>query len=199
MTGKEKEYGVTAESPIVLYYYDELTDTDWFCKLLKQRFRALGHMREIKFVKWDCYKELPGRDGDLFIFDAVTMSALVDKGFLHQLPDIIDVDDMFTWTIEKSKVRQKTYGVPLMVCSNALICRREDDRKIRSIMDLHEPVAIPLRSMMMYYYLQELCQARHRKSGMPVCFGIPPLLEVGHGISDGSRHPFDIIFNVRLI
>ena len=36
MTGKEKEYGVTAESPIVLYYYDELTDTDWFCKLLKQ-------------------------------------------------------------------------------------------------------------------------------------------------------------------
>lgn len=114
-------------------------------------------MREIRFVKWDCYKELPGRDGDLFIFDAVTMSALVDKGFLHQLPDIIDVDDMFTWTIEKSKVRQKTYGVPLMVCSNALICRREDDRKIRSIMDLHEPVAIPLRSMMMYYYLQAFC------------------------------------------
>ncbi len=118
MTGKEKEYGVTAGSPIVLYYYDELTDTDWFCKLLKQRFRASGHMREIKFVKWDCYKELPGRDGDLFIFDAVTMSALVDKGFLYQLPDIIDVDDMFTWTIEKSKVGRKptvsrSWSVPM--------------------------------------------------------------------------------------
>ena len=154
---KGKEHSGTAESPIVLYYYYDLADTDWFCKLLKQRFRASGHMREIEFVNWNCYKELPGRDGDLFIYDAVALSALVDKGFLHQLPDIIDVNDMFSWTIDKSKVRQKTYGVPLMVCSNALICRREDDRKIRSVMDLHEPVAIPLRSMMMYYYLQTFC------------------------------------------
>ena len=48
------------------------------------------------------------------------------------------------------------------------------------------------------FLLQELCQARHRKSGMPVCFGIPPLLEVGHGISDGSRHPFDIFLMLDL-
>ena len=114
-------------------------------------------MREIKFVNWNCYIELPGRDGDLFIYDAVAMSALVDKGYLHQLPETIDVDDMFSWTIDKSKVRQKTYGVPLMACSNALICRREDDREIRNIMDLHEPVAVPLASMIMYYYLQAFC------------------------------------------
>ena len=154
---KGKDHIGAAESPIVMYYYFDLTDTDWFCKLLKQRFRASVHTREIEFVNWNCYKELPGRDGDLFIYDAVAMSALVDKGFLHQLPDIIDMDDMFGWTIEKSKVRQKTYGIPLMICSNALICRREDDRNIRSIMDLHEPVAIPLHSMMMYYYLQAFC------------------------------------------
>ncbi len=89
---KGKEHSGTAESPIVLYNFD-LTDTDWFCKLLKQRFHASGHMREIKFVNWNCYKELPGRDGDLFIYDAGAMSAFVDKGFLHQLPEIIDVDD----------------------------------------------------------------------------------------------------------
>ena len=154
---KRKDHNSAAASPIVLYYYFDLTDTDWFCRFLEQRFRASGHTREIRFVNWNCYKELPGRDGDLFIYDAVAMSALVDKGFLHQLPEVIDVDDMFSWTIDKSKVRQKTYGVPLMVCSNALICRREDDRNIRSVMDLHEPVAIPLRSMMMYYYLQAFC------------------------------------------
>ena len=154
---KEKEHSGTAESPIVLYYYYDLTDTDRFCRLLKQQFRASGHTRGIRFVNWNCYKELPGRDGDLFIYDGVAMSALVDKGFLHQLPDVIDVHDMFSWTIDKGKVRQKTYGVPLMVCANALICRREDDRNIRSIMDLHEPVAIPLRSMVMYYYLQAFC------------------------------------------
>ena len=154
---KGKETSGAAGSPIVVYYYDLLTDTDRFCRLLRQRFRASGHSRGISFVGWNCYRELPGRDGDLYIYDAVAMSALADKGFLHQLPDIIDVGDMFGWTIDKGKVRQKTYGVPLMLCANALICRREDDRNIRSIMDLHEPVAIPLRSMMMYYYLQAFC------------------------------------------
>ena len=154
---KGKGHSGAAGSPIVLYYYYDLTDTDWFCRLLQQRFRASGHTRGIIFVNWNCYSELPGRDGDLFIYDAVAMSALVDKGFLRQLPDIIDVSDVFSWIIDKGKVRKKTYGVPLMVCSNALICRREDDRGIRSVMDLHEPVAIPLRSMMMYYYLQAFC------------------------------------------
>ncbi len=149
---KGQEQNRTADSPIILYCFD-LTDMDWFCRILKQRFRETGHTHEIRFVYWNCYKELPGRDGDLFIYDAVTLSALVDKGFLHQLPDVIDVDDMFSWTIDRSKVRQKTYGVPIMLCANALICRREDDRGIRSVMDLHEPVAMPLRSMMMYYLL----------------------------------------------
>ena len=159
---KGKEYSGTAESPIVLYYYYDLTDTDWFCRLLEQRFRASGHKRGIRFVNWNCYKEPPGRDGDLFIYDAVAMTALVDKGFLRPLPDIIDVSDMFSWTIDKSKVRRKTYGVPLMVCANSLICRREDDREIRSIMDLHEPVAIPLRTMVMYYYLQAFCNYQNK-------------------------------------
>lgn len=85
------------------------------------------------------------------------MSALVDKGFLHQLPEIIDTGDMFSWTIDKSKVRKKTYGIPLMICANTLFCRKEDDRNIKNIMQLHDSMAIPLRSMLFYYYLQAFC------------------------------------------
>ena len=33
---KGKEHIGTAEPPIVVYYYYDLTDTDWFCKLLKE-------------------------------------------------------------------------------------------------------------------------------------------------------------------
>ena len=64
---------------------------------------------------------------------------------------------MFGWIIDKSKVSRKTYGIPVMLCSNALICRKEDDRNIRNIMELHERVAIPMRTMLMYYYLQIFC------------------------------------------
>ena len=144
-------------SPIVIYYYYDFADTDYFCRELERRFRESGHMRPIKFVNWNCYQGLPGKDGDIFIYDAIAMSALADKGFLHQLPEIIDTGDMFSWTIDKSKVQKKTYGIPLMVCANTLFCRKEDDRNIRNIMQLHDSMAIPLRSMLMYYYLQAFC------------------------------------------
>ena len=96
-------------SPIVIYYYYDFADTGHFCRELERRFRDSGHARPIKFINWNCYRELPGRDGDIFIYDAIAMSALVAKGFLHRLPEIIDTGDMFSWTIDKSKVQKKTY------------------------------------------------------------------------------------------
>ena len=142
---------------IKIYYFYDFTDTDHFCRKLEQRFRETGHDRPLEFVCWNCYQQEPGRDGDIFIYDGVTMTALVNKGYLHELPQIIDVSDMFRWTIEKSKVKKKTYGVPVMICADALITRRKDDRNIRNIFDLHERTAIPLKSMLMYYYIQAFC------------------------------------------
>ena len=149
-------------SPIIIYLFYGLTDTECFCRMLQQRFQKTGHTRPLKFIEWNCYKGPPGRDGDIFIYDAVTMSALVDQGFLQRLPDIIDIGDMFNWVIDKSKVQQKTYGIPLMLCANTLICRRKDDQYISNIMDLKENVSIPMHSMLMYYYLQSFCNYQDR-------------------------------------
>ncbi len=144
-------------TPVRIYYYYDFTDTVHFCRRLEQRFRETGHERPLEFVNWNCYKGPPGRDGDIFIYDAIALTTLVDKGYLHQLPEIIDTSDMFTWTIDKSKVRQKTYGVPVMICANTLICRKKDDDHIKNIFDLHERTAIPLKTMLMYYYIQAFC------------------------------------------
>ena len=153
----EQAFKYGDDSPITIYYYYDFTDTDLFCALLEKRFRETGHKRRLRFIRWNCYKEEPGRDGDLFIYDAVVLSALADKGYLHRLPDVINTDNMFSWTIDRSKVQKKTYGIPLMICANVLICRRKDDLNIRNIMDLHEPAVIPLKSMLLYYYLQAFC------------------------------------------
>ena len=150
-------YEISDASPIVIYYYYDLSDTAYFCRTLQQRFRETGHTRPLKLIEWNCYKGPPGIDGDIFIYDAVAMSALVDQGYLQRIPNIIDLGDVFNWVIEKGKVRQKTYGIPLMLCANALICRRKDDRQISNVMELNESVAIPMRTMLMYYYLQSFC------------------------------------------
>ena len=188
----------TDDSPIVIYYYFDLADTDHFCRKLEQRFRASGHTRWIEFKNWNCYKTEPGRDGDIFIYDAIALSALAEKGYLHRLPEIIDTEDMFGWTIDKSKVRKKTYGIPLMICSNALICRREDDRGISNITELHENVAIPMRTMLMYYYLQAFCNYQDKSGGYKMLEHLADLMGGREFLDTSSLDDYDGIrrFNV---
>ena len=69
-------------SPIV-FYYDEIDGMEYLQPRLEERFRQTGHTRPIIFKEYDCYKELPGTDGDLYTYDAVVLTALVDKRFLR--------------------------------------------------------------------------------------------------------------------
>ena len=190
----EPANGTSAASPIVIYFFYDLSDTDCFCRILEQRFRKTGHTRPLRFIEWNCYKGPPGRDGDVFIYDAVTMSALVDQGFLQRLPDIIDVGDMFSWVIDKSKVRQKTYGIPLMLCANTLICRRKDDQHISNVMNLHDSVAVPMHTMLMYYYLQSFCNYQDRSGRhYKVMQHLTSLMGGKAFLDQSSRKNFDCI------
>ncbi len=136
-------------SPII-FYYDELDGLEYLWPKLEERFQQTGHARRILFREYDSYKELPGTDGDLYTYDAVTLSALVDKGFLRSLPKTVTCTSVFPWIMEKSKIRQRSYGVPFMLCANVLICRQKDDPHIQNILELNENAAIPLRSMLMF-------------------------------------------------
>ena len=152
----------------IVIYYDNIIGTEGYRALLEQRFREAGHDRPITFKAWDCYKDVPEADGDLYIYDAIVLSALVDKGILGVLPGGADAGDVFGWVTAKSKVRRRSYGLPVMLCSNALICRREDDRHVRNIMELDEEAAIPLRSMLMYYFVQAFCTNLNIRKSMKV-------------------------------
>ena len=146
-------------SPIVFYYFN-MTGTESFRRLLEDRFRQTGHPRKIEFREWNCYRELPGADADLIAYDAVVLSALVDKGFLVPVPGDISAAGVFPWVTDSCSVRRRTYGLPIMMCSNTLICRRKDDQHITNLMELHENVAIPMRSMLMFYYIQAVFSSR---------------------------------------
>lgn len=162
-----KKTGSEELSPIILYY-DELEGMESVWPRLEERFRRTGHSRPILFREYDSYKELPGTDGDLYTYDAVVLSALVDKGFLRALPKAVTYDHVFPWIMDKTRVRQRNYGVPFMLCSNALICRQKEDLHARNIMELHENVAIPMRSMLMFYFVQAVIENQSLKKSFHV-------------------------------
>ena len=82
-------------SPIVFYYFFDFSNAEAFCRLLSRRFRESGHKREIEFRCWNCYHEEPDRNGDLFCYDALVLSALVANNVIRELPDIIDTGNIF--------------------------------------------------------------------------------------------------------
>lgn len=151
------------KSPIVFYYFD-LNGTGSFRKLVEERFRQTGIARTIVFREWNCYSELPGEDGDLFLYDGIALPALASKGILRPVPDSLSSekvfsgnDDIFPWVMDRGRYWNKLFGLPVMMCSNALFCRKKDYNNVRSIMELDEPVAIPVQSMLMFYFVQAIC------------------------------------------
>ena len=154
-------------SPII-FYYDELDGLEYLWPRLEERFRQTGHTRQILFREYDSYKEMPGTDGDLYTYDAIALSALVDKGFFRSLPKTVSCRSVFPWIMEKSRIRQRSYGVPFMLCANVLICRQKDYTPVHNIMELNENVAIPLRSMLMFYFVQAVCENLSLKKSIRV-------------------------------
>ena len=136
---------------LIVYCYRQISDPPVFCDLLAARFRQTGHERKIEFRFWDCYKQLPGRDGDLYIYDSMVLSALADKGYIRRLPDIIDTSGVFEWILNGSKFQKQIFGIPFMACSNVLMCRKGESVPLDSL--CKGQIAAPMKSMIGEYYV----------------------------------------------
>ena len=154
------------DSPIIIYYYFDLSDTEAFCKQLEKWFRDSGHTRPLEFRSWNCYNTKPGFDGDIYCYDAIVMSTLVDEGYLHVLPDIIDTSKTFPWILDRSRIHNKIYGIPLMACSNVLICKEEDYFPMNNIFEIPQGLAAPLKSMAYFYYLYAFCTIQGKEDAV---------------------------------
>ena len=154
------------DTPIIIYYYFDLSDTDDFCKKLEKWFRDSGHTRPLEFRSWNCYNDKPDHDGDIYCYDAIVMSNLVNEGYLHELPDIIDTSKVFPWILDRSRIKRKIYGIPLMACANVLICKEEDYFPMDNIFDIPQGLAAPLKSMASFYYLYAFCNIQNKEDAI---------------------------------
>lgn len=175
----------------IIIYYCEFTGSDAYRTLLEERFRQTGHDRQLVFKDWYCYKELPGKDGDLYVYDGVVMPSLAAKGFFRALPGAASAGDVFSWVTDKSQLLYKVYGLPIMLCSSALICRKKDDLHIRNIMELHEKVAIPVRSMLLYYFIQSLCTTLNIHKSLKVMEHLVELIGGRDCLADSRFSDYD--------
>ena len=137
--------------PLIVYCYKQISDPMVFSDLLKKRFRQTGHTREIEFRYWDCYKQLPGQDGDVYIFDGMVLSALADKGYIRRLPDIIDTSSVFEWVLNGSKFNKQIFGFPFMLCTDVLISKKGTQTPLWSLSE--GEIAAPMKSMIGEYYI----------------------------------------------
>ena len=154
------------ESPIVFYYYFDVSDSDAFCSELERRFRESGHNRPIEFHSWNCYNDAPPEGGDIYCYDGLALSGLVHDGYIRQLPDIIDTTKMFDWILDRSRIHNKIYGIPFLTCAAVLICRDGEAKQIRNIYELPNSVAAPMQSMINNYYAYALCNFQSRKEDL---------------------------------
>ena len=153
------------DSPIIFYTFEYLRDPARFRTLLEERFRNTGHTRRIEFRDWNCYHEIPDTDGDIYAYDACTMSALVNKGIIRILPEIIDTGKVFYWILDRSRIRGKVYGFPFMTCANVLICRKKDYTPVNNIFEIEGGLSAPLKSMIGYYSVLAFCNYQDRSEG----------------------------------
>ena len=151
------------DSPLTVYCYRQISDAEVFCELLKTRFRNSGHTRGIEFRFWDCYKEPPGRDGDIYIYDGMALSWLAANGYIRRLPDIIDTSGVFEWVLNGSKVKKQIYGIPFTLCANVLISRKNEAAPLNGIPEGR--IAAPMRSMLGEYYVFAYFNSPERGTG----------------------------------
>lgn len=157
-----EEADETDDSPIEFYEYHDLTNIDFFEKLVTERFRASGHNREIHFHPWDCYDGIPNEKGDLYCYDSFVYSALCSRDLFLELPPAVHTEGVFEWMLDSTLYRRKRLGIPFLTCSVFLICREEKAENTENIYDLNGKLSTPLKSLMENYYLMALCDAETR-------------------------------------
>ena len=143
----------TGQEPLIFYCYEQMTDIEAFCRLAEEKFHAAGHRRPIEFRRYDCYEKAPERDGDLYVFDGMVLSAYAAQGLICEIPEKMVGDDVFEWVRDGSFYENRMYGIPFIVCTDVLISRKENDIPIRNIYGIKEEISAAMRPMLAEYYL----------------------------------------------
>lgn len=131
-----------AEAALNVALYKRIPDYDSFQKTIEDCWKKLHPDIELLFSDWDCYSGEAPDDLDVFVFDAISLDAFANEGYLLPLSeeDIQDYDDLIPSFVEGCRVNGGLYGVPQLVCNDFLFTRKQDDemKAVQSLDELYE-------------------------------------------------------------
>jgi len=122
---------------VALYRY--LPDLDYFQAVVENVWKERHPDIPLNFVEWDCYlNDNPGRV-DVFMYDSICYSALLNKGYLGQIAEdeVEDIENFVPFTVNGIREDGKLYGIPTLACSYFLIYYK-DDAPVAAVQSLDE-------------------------------------------------------------
>ena len=133
----------TAEEITVAFfpYFPDLA----FCQeSLTAQWAALEPDVPLRFVSYNCYDEDDPGDTDVLLYDAMSMTALVQNGHIRplDLSSVAQADGIYSSALESAYCDGQLYGVPAFLCTNCLFYRQDDHAldEVQSIEQLYRVI-----------------------------------------------------------
>jgi len=110
-------------------YVPNLPDMEKKCEAM---FKKINPDVTLNFVDWDCYASTDPENIDVFMYDAIYLDCLYEKGYLSELnlSDYSDMDLVMPFALEDTAItvdgESKTFGIPNLLCSTFLFYRKDD-------------------------------------------------------------------------
>ena len=114
------------EITVALYPY--LPDLEYYQELVEEEWEAVHPEITLKFVDWDCYYNHDIDDVDVFMYDSICYSALLEEGYLSPVADeeVEDLDGFIPFMVDCMREDGQLYGIPVLGCSYFMMYYKDD-------------------------------------------------------------------------
>jgi thiamine pyridinylase len=120
-----------ADKPLRVSLFPYVPDGALIRNVIKTRWDALNTGVDLDlttYSQWDCYSTDPPADLDVFETDSIMLDYFVHNNNAATLsPEAVSAsEDFFDFAWTGSMVDGRLYGVPRLLCTNVLFCRKGD-------------------------------------------------------------------------
>ena len=127
---------------VALFPY--VPDIESFEAAIQKNWQEIHPQTALNFICWDCYENDPGKDLDVFVFDAIFLSHYIDAGYLLPIPQekLEHAEDFLPFAMEGLSRDGVVYALPQLLCTQILYTRKEDTAlsEADSLADLYDVI-----------------------------------------------------------
>ncbi len=108
--------------------YPYLPETEYCIEVLEEEWEKQHPEVDLEYVPYDCYFDGKPEGIDVIMYDTILEREFIEKGYIKPLniPDSIDTEDFYEFTLEPVSGYSDHYGIPVFLCCDLLIYDKEN-------------------------------------------------------------------------